>query len=79
MRVSGGARWFLRVGTAFTMAFLYAPLIVIGIYAFNETRVQQWPPPGLTLSWFDKAFTTTGSATRCSRASRSGSRRRRSR
>ena len=42
------------------MAFLYAPLIVIGIYAFNETRVQQWPPPGLTLSWFDKAFHNHG-------------------
>jgi len=60
MQVSGGARWFLRAGSAITLAFLYAPLVVIGIYAFNETRVQRWPPPGLTFSWFDKAINNPG-------------------
>jgi putative spermidine/putrescine transport system permease protein len=31
-------------------------LIVIGIYAFNSSNVLEWPPPGLTLDWFSKAF-----------------------
>jgi putative spermidine/putrescine transport system permease protein len=60
MHVSGSTRWVLRIGTALTLAFLYAPLVVIGIYAFNETRVQTWPPSGLTLDWFRRAFENTG-------------------
>ena len=36
MRVSAGARWILRIGSAITLAFLYLPLIVIAIYAFND-------------------------------------------
>lgn len=55
MELPRGVRWVLRGGAALTMAFLYAPLLIVLIYAFNETRVQRWPPSGLTLSWFDKA------------------------
>jgi putative spermidine/putrescine transport system permease protein len=60
MPVSGGTRWLLRVGSAVTLAFLYFPLLVILIYAFNTTRVQTWPPRGLTTKWFDKAFHNAG-------------------
>ena len=60
MRLSGGTRWLLRIGTGVTLAFLYAPLIVIAIYAFNSQRVQKWPIPGFTLDWFDKAFHNPG-------------------
>jgi putative spermidine/putrescine transport system permease protein len=60
MPVAGATRLLLRVGSAITLAFLYMPLVVIGIYAFNETRVQRWPPSGLTLEWFDKAFANQG-------------------
>ena len=60
MEVSRGVRWLLRAGSAITLAFLYAPLIVIAIYAFNKTRVQTWPPTGFTTSWFSKAFHNTG-------------------
>jgi putative spermidine/putrescine transport system permease protein len=60
MRVSPGARWSLRLGSLVTLAFLYTPLLVIAIYAFNTTRVQEWPPPGFTTSWFDKAFHNHG-------------------
>ena len=49
MRISSGTRWLLRLGTGVTLAFLYLPLLVIGLYAFNERRVQTWPIPGLTL------------------------------
>jgi putative spermidine/putrescine transport system permease protein len=60
MQLSGSSRWLLRLGTAVTLAFLYIPLVVIAIYAFNSTRVQTWPPAGLTFSWFDKAFHNPG-------------------
>ena len=30
------------------------------IYAFNSTRVQKWPPAGLTFSWFDRALHNPG-------------------
>ncbi len=60
MHVSRGTRWFLRIGTAVTLAFIYIPLIVIGIYAFNESRSQAWPIDGFTLEWFDRALNNPG-------------------
>ncbi|MCW3016807.1 MAG: transporter permease [Solirubrobacterales bacterium] len=60
MQLSFGTRLFLRVSTALTLVFLYLPLIVIGIYAFNASRVQRWPLDGLTLDWFDKALHNPG-------------------
>jgi putative spermidine/putrescine transport system permease protein len=50
----------LRVATAFTLAFIYVPLGVIALYAFNETRTQQWPISGLTALWWEKAFHNHG-------------------
>jgi putative spermidine/putrescine transport system permease protein len=60
MQVTGASRWLLRLGTAVTLGFLYIPLIVIALYAFNSTRVQKWPPAGLTFDWFSKAFDNPG-------------------
>ena len=60
MQISGSTRWFLRGAMALALAFLYLPLIVVAIYAFNKTVVQVWPPPGLSLRWFSKALHNTG-------------------
>ncbi len=60
MPVSGPTKWVLRIGSAITLAFLYFPLVVIAIYAFNTTRVQTWPPSGLTTRWFRDAFDNQG-------------------
>jgi putative spermidine/putrescine transport system permease protein len=60
MYVSARTRWFLRFGSGITLAFVYLPLLVIGLYAFNERRIQTWPIEGLTLDWFDKAFQNPG-------------------
>jgi putative spermidine/putrescine transport system permease protein len=60
MHISPGVRWVLRIGTAITLAFIYIPLIVIAIYAFNESRSQAWPIDGLTLEWFDRAINNPG-------------------
>lgn len=57
MRLSRKATWVLRGAVAVGLAFIYVPLIVIGIYAFNASgTTQQWPPSGLTLEWFPKAI-----------------------
>src|SRR5215210_2847954 len=60
MHISSGMRWVLRIGTAVTLAFIYIPLIVIAIYAFNESRSQAWPIDGFTLEWFDRAVNNPG-------------------
>src|SRR5664279_5351815 len=56
MRLSRKAQASLRVVVGLGMAFIYIPLIVIGIYAFNSSKILKWPPPGLTFEWFTKAF-----------------------
>jgi putative spermidine/putrescine transport system permease protein len=60
MHLSGGTRWALRIASCLTLAFLYAPLVVIAIYAFNPRRTQAWPLHGLTTSWWDRAFQSSG-------------------
>jgi putative spermidine/putrescine transport system permease protein len=56
MRLSRRARALLRVAVGIGLAFIYIPLIVIGIYAFNSSKILKWPPPSLTTEWFTKAF-----------------------
>jgi putative spermidine/putrescine transport system permease protein len=60
MHLSRTARLLLRLGTGLTLLFLYLPLLVIALYAFNSRRTLKWPIPGLTLEWFDKAFHNPG-------------------
>jgi putative spermidine/putrescine transport system permease protein len=60
MHLSGRARVLLRIGTGITLAFMYIPLAVILLYAFNSRRTLKWPIPGFTLEWFDKAFHNPG-------------------
>ena len=54
------AKWLLRAGTALTLVFVYTPIIVIALYAFNESRIQAWPIKGWTLEWFDRALHNPG-------------------
>ena len=48
-------RVVLRFLTGLVVAFLYLPLIILAIYAFNPSRSQIWPPAGLSLQWFSEA------------------------
>jgi putative spermidine/putrescine transport system permease protein len=50
----------LRVATGVVLAFLYLPLIILVIYAFNPSRLQAWPPSGFTLHWFGQAAGNPG-------------------
>src|SRR5512134_2791315 len=48
---------FTKVMAAIGLLFLHAPVWVIALYAFTtEDRTYQFPPPGLTLHWFEVAF-----------------------
>src|SRR4051812_21938173 len=60
MRLSRGSRIGLRIATSLVLAFIYIPILVIVIYAFNANKTQRWPLNGLTLDWFDKAFHNDG-------------------
>jgi putative spermidine/putrescine transport system permease protein len=45
----------LRIATGIVLAFLWLPLLILVIYAFNPSRLQAWPPTGFTLHWFAEA------------------------
>ena len=60
MRLSARQRFLLRLATIGVLAFIYVPLLIIGIEAFNEARTLKWPPPGFTTEWFQRAFEEAG-------------------
>ena len=43
-----------------TLAFIYIPLLVIAIYAFNAGTTLRWPLDGLTTKWFSEALQDSG-------------------
>jgi putative spermidine/putrescine transport system permease protein len=46
-----------RIAAYAGLAFLHFPVLIILLYAFTtEDRTYQFPPPGLTLHWFELAF-----------------------
>ncbi|MBL8593043.1 MAG: ABC transporter permease, partial [Devosia sp.] len=48
------APWGLKLAAAGGLFFMLAPIALIFLYAFSsEERTYQWPPPGLTLKWFE--------------------------
>src|SRR5438093_11695707 len=53
---SRGGRFVVRAGAYAVLAFLYIPLFLIFLYAFNPAQGQAWPPPGLTTHWFAVAW-----------------------
>jgi putative spermidine/putrescine transport system permease protein len=57
---SSSARLALRIATVATLGFIYLPLAVILLYAFNDRRIQTWPISGLTLEWFARAIFNEG-------------------
>src|SRR5438477_407937 len=48
----------MRVASWLVLAFLYVPLGVIFLYAFNSSIGQAWPPAGLTTKWFSVVWHT---------------------
>ena len=49
-------RMLLRVWAALILLFLFIPIVLIFLYAFNTSNIQSWPIPGLTLKWFTSTW-----------------------
>ena len=49
-------RVLLRLGALVTLAFIYVPLLLIGLYAFNANVTQKWPIENFSTKWFSVAF-----------------------
>ena len=56
MAESRVARLLLGLGAAATLAFIYGPLVVIGLYAFNANVTQGWPIDDFSTKWFRVAW-----------------------
>jgi putative spermidine/putrescine transport system permease protein len=51
-----GTRIGLGVAAALVIAFLWLPLLLIMVYAFNSSTLQSWPISGFTFHWFHEAW-----------------------
>ena len=49
-------RALLRLGAGLTLAFLYLPLLLVALYAFNQSVTQSWPIENYTTKWFSVAY-----------------------
>src|SRR5712691_1816255 len=50
------ARLLIRAGTGVTLLFLYVPLVILGLFAFNKGITHAWPPDLWTTKWFTAAL-----------------------
>ena len=51
-------RLALVTWSTLVVLFLWLPLLLIIVYAFNKSNVQSWPLPGFTTKWFRVAWHT---------------------
>jgi putative spermidine/putrescine transport system permease protein len=60
MPTDRAGRVALRVATGVVLAFIYIPLSLVIIYAFNASGTSAWPPSGFTLKWIGAALDNSG-------------------
>jgi putative spermidine/putrescine transport system permease protein len=46
----------LAIFSTLVIAFLWIPLVIIALYAFNSSNIQGWPITSWTLHWFSVAW-----------------------
>jgi putative spermidine/putrescine transport system permease protein len=46
----------IKASAALTLAFLYVPLAIVVLYAFNDSVALAWPLEGFTAKWFGIAW-----------------------
>ncbi|MEA2141224.1 MAG: putative spermidine/putrescine transport system permease protein [Solirubrobacteraceae bacterium] len=51
-----GTRIALRVWTGLILLFLFFPIALIIVYAFNPSNIQSWPLTGLSTKWISSTF-----------------------
>ncbi len=55
----GTSRWSrvaFAVWTALILLFLFVPIAIIIVYAFNPSNIQSWPLKGLSTKWFSSTW-----------------------
>jgi putative spermidine/putrescine transport system permease protein len=50
------SRIAFAIWTVLILLFLFVPIALIVVYAFNASNVQSWPLPGLSTKWFSSTF-----------------------
>ena len=60
MSISRGLRALLLTFTLVALLVVYAPLALVVLNSFNTNKTFAWPPPGLTLRWWDVALHSSG-------------------
>src|SRR4051795_10145967 len=56
MDTARGTRAALIAWTVGIVLFLMLPILLICVYAFNESNIQSWPLHGLSTKWFSSTF-----------------------
>jgi putative spermidine/putrescine transport system permease protein len=51
-----GLRVALRIWVGIVLAFLFIPIVLIVLYAFNKSNIESWPISSFTLHWFGVAW-----------------------
>jgi putative spermidine/putrescine transport system permease protein len=46
----------LRTWAVLILLFLFIPIVLILVYAFNSSNIQSWPIPGLSTKWFGETW-----------------------
>jgi len=49
-------RWSLGLWAVLVVLFLWIPLVIICVYAFNSSNIQGWPISGFSTRWFHDAW-----------------------
>jgi len=53
---SKGLRVALRIWVVLVLAFLFIPIVLIVLYAFNQSNIESWPISGFSLPWLGVAW-----------------------
>jgi putative spermidine/putrescine transport system permease protein len=56
MRTSPVVQVLIRLWVALVLVFLFVPIIIVLVYAFNSSNVQSWPIAGFSTKWFSLAW-----------------------
>ena len=50
--LSRNGAWVLRSFFALVVVFLYAPIVILVIFSFNDSQLPSFPLSGFTLHWY---------------------------
>ena len=56
LRFSRGSRFLLMAIVSIVLIFMYAPLMVLILNAFNERQISAWPIQEFSFKWWVVAF-----------------------